>query len=72
LLLLLLLLLLPPQISEILYSPASFGLDLSVLHMPKPKARISALTAVVGSTLWLLGGTVEVGGRGWRMSPRRQ
>ena len=51
----------PAQISEILYSPASFGLDLSVLHMPKPKARIAALTTVVGSTLWLLGGTVEVG-----------
>ncbi|GIL55653.1 hypothetical protein Vafri_11205 [Volvox africanus] len=30
-------------VSEILYSPATYGLDLSVLNMPKPKARIGAL-----------------------------
>ncbi|KXZ49944.1 hypothetical protein GPECTOR_18g102 [Gonium pectorale] len=48
-------------VSEILYSPATYGLDLSVLNMPKPKARIGALVTVVGNNLWLLGGTVEVG-----------
>ncbi|KAG2454221.1 hypothetical protein HYH02_001255 [Chlamydomonas schloesseri] len=50
-------------VSELLYSPATFGLDLSTLNMPKPKARIGALTAVVANTLWLLGGTVEVGSK---------
>ncbi|GFR48646.1 hypothetical protein Agub_g10599 [Astrephomene gubernaculifera] len=50
-------------VSEILYSPATYGLDLSVLNMPKPKARIGALVTVVGSTLWMLGGTVEVGSK---------
>ncbi|GLC36147.1 hypothetical protein PLESTB_001375400 [Pleodorina starrii] len=50
-------------VSEILYSPATYGLDLSVLNIPKPKARICALTTIVGSTLWLLGGTVEVGSK---------
>ncbi len=33
-------------VSEILYSPATYGLDLSVLNMPKPRARISALVSV--------------------------
>jgi len=28
--------------SEILYSPAAYGLDLSARNMPKPKARIAA------------------------------
>lgn len=32
-------------VSEILYSPATYGLDLSVLNMPKPRARISALVS---------------------------
>ncbi|GLI65322.1 hypothetical protein VaNZ11_008865 [Volvox africanus] len=50
-------------VSEILYSPAMYGLDLSVLNMPKPKARIGALMTVVGSSLWLLGGAVEVGSK---------
>ncbi len=29
-------------LSEILYSPAAFGLDMSVKNMPKPRSRISA------------------------------
>eukprot|EP00879_Flechtneria_rotunda_P026279 GHRR01028011.1.p1 GENE.GHRR01028011.1~~GHRR01028011.1.p1 ORF type:complete len:302 (+),score=148.67 GHRR01028011.1:202-1107(+) len=48
-------------VSEILYSPAAYGLDMSVMNMPKPRARISPQVAVTGSTLWLLGGVVEVG-----------
>jgi hypothetical protein len=28
-------------VSEILYSPAAYGLDMSVRNMPKPRARIS-------------------------------
>eukprot|EP00882_Tetradesmus_deserticola_P015643 GHRQ01016668.1.p1 GENE.GHRQ01016668.1~~GHRQ01016668.1.p1 ORF type:complete len:174 (+),score=48.83 GHRQ01016668.1:370-891(+) len=48
-------------VSEILYSPAAYGLDMSVKNMPKPRARISPQIAVAGNTLWLLGGVVEVG-----------
>jgi len=48
-------------ISEILYSPAAYGLDLSVLNLPKPRARINAMTSIVGNTLWMLGGIVEIG-----------
>lgn len=29
-------------VSEILYSPAAYGLDLSAKNMPRPKARIGA------------------------------
>ncbi|KAI8464529.1 MAG: hypothetical protein J3K34DRAFT_474238 [Monoraphidium minutum] len=47
--------------SELLYSPAAYGLDMSVRNMPKPRARISPQVAVVGNAMWLLGGTVEVG-----------
>jgi hypothetical protein len=91
-------------ISEILYSPAAFGLDMSVKNMPKPRGRISAQVrpwlqraqqlaagrhaaaacrrrlggpgrerrggraaaaqvAVLGNTLFLMGGIVEVGER---------
>eukprot|EP00877_Chromochloris_zofingiensis_P007071 jgi/Chrzof1/2617/Cz11g22180.t1 len=48
-------------VSEILYSPAAFGLDMSVRNMPKPRARISPQMCVVGNLLWLLGGIVEIG-----------
>uniref|UniRef100_A0A383WDZ9 DUF4110 domain-containing protein n=1 Tax=Tetradesmus obliquus TaxID=3088 RepID=A0A383WDZ9_TETOB len=48
-------------VSEILYSPAAYGLDMSAKNMPKPRARISPQVAVAGNTLWLLGGVVEVG-----------
>ena len=46
--------------SELLYSPALYGIDLSAQNMPKPRARSSPMMAVVGNTLWLFGGTVEV------------
>ncbi|KIZ00809.1 Kelch domain-containing protein 4 [Monoraphidium neglectum] len=48
-------------VSELLYSPAAYGLDMSIRNMPKPRARISPQIAVVGNAMWLLGGTVEVG-----------
>ena len=48
------------KVSELLYSPALYGVDLSAQNMPKPRARSSPMMAVVGNTLWLFGGTVEV------------
>ncbi|PNW83835.1 hypothetical protein CHLRE_04g217938v5 [Chlamydomonas reinhardtii] len=50
-------------VSELLYSPATFGLDLSSLNMPKPRARIGALMAVVANALWLLCDIVEIGSK---------
>ena len=45
-----------------LYSPAAYGVDFggSRSNLPRPKARANAHLAVVGNTLWLLGGLVEV------------
>ena len=51
------------QVSELLYSPATFGLDLSAKDMIKPRARAAPMLAVLRNTLWMFGGTVEVGGR---------
>jgi hypothetical protein len=34
-------------VSEILYSPAAYGLDMSVKNMPKPRARISPQVRVL-------------------------
>mmetsp|Transcript_35362 Transcript_35362/g.89532 ORF Transcript_35362/g.89532 Transcript_35362/m.89532 type:complete len:561 (-) Transcript_35362:2296-3978(-) len=48
-------------VSEILYSPAAYGLDMSAKNMPRPKARLGAQVCVVGNTLWLFGGTIEIG-----------
>ena len=48
------------KVSELLYSPALYGIDLSAQNMPKPRARSSPMMAVVGNTLWLFGGVVEV------------
>ena len=48
-------------ISELLYSPAAYGIDMSIKNMPKPKGRINAQVAVVGNEAWLLGGIVEIG-----------
>lgn len=48
-------------VSEVLYSPAAYGVDLSSRDAPKPRARINASACVVKSTLWLFGGCVEVG-----------
>ena len=47
-------------VSEVLYSPAAYGVDLSTRDAPKPKARIGAGMAVVRNALWVFGGVVEV------------
>jgi hypothetical protein len=50
------------KISEILYSPAAFTLDFKSSRGPRPRARINAMAALVQpSSMWVLGGTVEVG-----------
>ena len=48
------------KVTELLYSPALYGIDLSAQNMPKPRARAAPMMAVVGNTLWLFGGSVEV------------
>lgn len=48
------------QVSELLYSPATFGVDMSVKHLPKPRARYRPMLAVIKNTLWLYGGIVEI------------
>lgn len=48
-------------VSELLYSPASYGVDPGSQDYPKPRARINAHVAVSGSDMWLYGGIVEVG-----------
>lgn len=50
-------------ISEVLYSPAAYGVDLSSKNAPKPRARINANMCVVKNKLWLFGGIVEIGDR---------
>lgn len=54
--------------SELLYSPATYGLDLSAKDMIKPRARAAPMMAVLRNTLWMWGGTVEVGRRGGRVA----
>ena len=49
------------EISELLYSPAAYGLDLSIRNAPKPRGRINAQMSVVGNEVWLFGGIVEIG-----------
>ena len=48
------------KVTELLYSPATYGFDLSVLNAPKPRGRISAGLCVVKHHLWLFGGIVEI------------
>lgn len=47
------------QISELLYSPAAYGIDLSAAG-PKPRARSAPMVAVVKNNLWVWGGIVEI------------
>jgi Galactose oxidase, central domain/IQ calmodulin-binding motif len=54
-------------ISEVLYSPAAYGVDLSSRGAPRPRARINASAAVVRNTLWLFGGCVEIGDKEVRL-----
>ncbi|KAK9823375.1 hypothetical protein WJX72_002326 [[Myrmecia] bisecta] len=48
------------QVSELLYSPATYGVDFSAKDMPRPRGRASPLMAVQGKMLWLYGGSVEI------------
>lgn len=48
------------KVSELLYSPAAYGIDVSARDAPKPRARSSPMMAVVKNTLWMFGGIVEV------------
>ena len=47
-------------ISELLYSPATYGIDLDAKDMLKPRARAAPMLCVLRNTLWLLGGQVEI------------
>lgn len=48
------------KVSELMYSPATYGFDPSVLNAPKPRGRISAGLCIVRNDLWLFGGVVEI------------
>ena len=49
-------------VTDMMYSPALYGVDLgSAAAAPRPRARSNAHMVISGDTLWLLGGTVEVG-----------
>jgi hypothetical protein len=50
-------------LSELLYSPAAFGIDFGARDAPRPRARANPMLGVCGNTLWLLGGAVEVRSR---------
>jgi hypothetical protein len=46
--------------SELLYSPATFGIDFSARNAPKPTARANPVMTAAANKLWLFGGIVEV------------
>ena len=48
------------EISELLYSPAAYGIDLSSRDFIKPRARAAPMLCVLRNTLWMLGGQVEI------------
>lgn len=48
------------KMSELLYSPATFGVNFSSKTMLKPRARQAPMMAVVKNSLWMMGGIVEV------------
>ena len=48
------------EISELLYSPATYGIDLSSRDYIKPRARAAPMLCVLRNTLWMLGGQVEI------------
>jgi hypothetical protein len=47
-------------VSELLYSPAAYGIDLSAKDMIKPRARSAPMLCVLKNTLWMHGGQVEI------------
>ena len=55
-------------VSELLYSPAAYGIDFAARDAPRPRARANPMLAVAGNTLWLLGGVVEVRSAQWHFS----
>ena len=46
--------------SELLYSPATYGIDLSSKDFIRPRARAAPMLCVLRNTLWMLGGQVEI------------
>jgi hypothetical protein len=57
------------EISELLYSPATYGLDLSSKDLIKPRARAAPMLCVLRNTMWMLGGQVRRGGVGCAPDP---
>ena len=49
------------KVPELLYSPATYGIDLSAKDMIKPKARSAPMLCVLRNTMWMWGGIVEIG-----------
>jgi N-acetylneuraminic acid mutarotase len=49
------------KIPELLYSPATYGIDLSAKDIIRPRARASPSMTVLRNKLWLWGGQVEIG-----------
>ena len=49
------------KISELLYSPATYGIDWDSKELIRPRARSAPSLFVLKNTLWLWGGMVEIG-----------
>mmetsp|Transcript_2540 Transcript_2540/g.7716 ORF Transcript_2540/g.7716 Transcript_2540/m.7716 type:complete len:212 (+) Transcript_2540:138-773(+) len=49
------------KISELLYSPATYGIDWDSKELIRPRARSAPTLFVLKNTLWLWGGMVEIG-----------
>lgn len=47
-------------VSELLYSPAAYGIDLSSRDMMRPRARSGAMVTLIKNTMWMFGGMVEI------------
>ena len=49
------------KVSELLYSPATYGIDWDSKELIRPRARSAPTLFVLKNTLWLWGGMVEIG-----------
>eukprot|EP00890_Picochlorum_soloecismus_P001177 jgi/Picsp_1/205/NSC_00204-R1_protein len=49
------------KVSELLYSPATYGIDWDSKDFIRPRARSAPSLLVLKNTLWLFGGMVEIG-----------
>lgn len=49
------------KVSELLYSPATYGIDWNSKDLIRPRARSAPTLFVLKNTLWLWGGMVEIG-----------